>query len=109
MWSGRNGDGGTATGKAIPTRRTNLSTPMPQHHDPFRQHPQPRPKEKEEKEPPSARGTIRGVPAMLPQEVEPTAELQAALMETPFEEPPIVEPTPFEEPRVDEFGTGHGV
>lgn len=101
-------------GRAIATRRTNLSTPMPKHHDPFRQPPPPKegpkPEESEVQEPTLARGTNKGTPAVLSQHVEPTAELQGAI-ETSFENPPadVEVPTPFEEPRVDEFGTGVGV
>ncbi|KAI0763816.1 hypothetical protein BD413DRAFT_580328 [Trametes elegans] len=88
--------------KAIPTRRTNMATPLPKHHDPFKK------AEKGETEPAPAKGTVNGPPAELPQEAEQgtRADIQEAL-ETPFEEPP--EPTPFEEPKVDEFGTGQGV
>ena len=64
-----------------------MSTPMPKHFDPFQKPPQAKEvQEKSELESPSARGTIKGVPTMLKQEVEPTAELLAAI-DTPFEEP----------------------
>ncbi|EIW58731.1 uncharacterized protein TRAVEDRAFT_168464 [Trametes versicolor FP-101664 SS1] len=92
--------------KAIPTRRTNVSTPMPKSFDPFK-------KEKEgkvEQEPPSRKSTVKGVPIELAQESEVDAGRRADILEaleTPFEEPP--EPTPFEEPKIDEFGTGVGV
>ncbi|PIL24996.1 hypothetical protein GSI_12884 [Ganoderma sinense ZZ0214-1] len=106
--------------KSIPTRRTNMSTPMPRHHNPFRQTPPSqvaegtREQEGNEKErerdglPPSARGTIKGPPIGLKEESELRAGLNEAL-ENPFEEPKDTDTTPFEEPRVDEFGTGHGV
>ena len=101
-------------GKAIPTRRTNMSTPMPKSHDPFRGQAQSQAasradlKEKEEREPSSAKGTIRGAPAIARKEAEPATELQSAI-ETPFGEPAESESPPFEEPKVDEFGTGFGV
>ncbi len=99
------------TGKAIPTRRTNMSTPMPKSQDPFRGQPQSQEAsrtnlEREEREPASAKGTMRGAPAILRKGAEPAAELLSAI-ETPFEEP--AESTPFEEPKVDEFGTGIGI
>ncbi|OSD03080.1 hypothetical protein PYCCODRAFT_1451939 [Trametes coccinea BRFM310] len=93
--------------KAVPTRRTNMSTPMPRAHDPFRKASKPR-AEPEPEAKQAEGGTVKKAPVSLTQEAaaDPSADLKDAL-ETPFEEPP--EPTPFEEPRVDEFGTGHGV
>ncbi len=113
-------NGDRCTGKSIPTRRTNVSTPMPRHHDPFRQKQPPplteRTREQEDGErererervPPSAPGTIKGPPMGLnfKEEAELAAVLNDAL-ENPFEEPK--DTTLFEEPKVDEFGTGHGV
>lgn len=84
-----------------------MSTPMPKHHDPYRPPSQVREREKEETEPASAKGTMRGAPAILKQSVEPTTELQAAMMDTPFEEPP--DSAPFEDPKQDIFGIGYGV
>ncbi|KAI0820835.1 hypothetical protein BC628DRAFT_828080 [Trametes gibbosa] len=88
--------------KAIPTRKTNMSTPMPKSFDPFK-------KAAEKDAVQVSGGTVRGVPTRLATEtsdVVSRADIQEAL-DTPFEEPP--EPTPFEEPKVDEFGTGIGV
>ena len=62
--------------------------------------------ERAEMEPPSAKGTIRGIPVPLKQEREQAEKLKDAI-DTPFEDPQ--DATPFEEPKVDEFGTGHGV
>ena len=103
-----------STGKAIPTRRTNVSTPMPKHHNPFKSSSLEKEEEKKgekdvEKESVSARGTIRGTPEVERKNTyeKPTAaELQDAIG-TAFEEPS--DTTPFEEPKIDEFGTGHGV
>ncbi|KAI1796618.1 hypothetical protein LXA43DRAFT_566809 [Ganoderma leucocontextum] len=103
--------------KSIPTRRTNVSTPMPKHYDPFRPKQPPQMAEKtraqegrdsmeNEREPPSARGTLRGPPVGLKEDTELAAGMNEAL-ETPFEEPK--DTTLFEEPKVDEFGTGSGV
>ncbi|KAI0675507.1 hypothetical protein C8Q78DRAFT_964006 [Trametes maxima] len=83
--------------KAIPTRRTNMSTPMPKSVDPFKN------TEKSGKNATSAQDTV-ATTGNLAQELG--ADIQAAL-DTPFEEPS--ESPPFEEPKVDEFGTGHGV
>ncbi|KAI0629259.1 hypothetical protein C8Q77DRAFT_1142972 [Trametes polyzona] len=87
--------------KAIPTRKTNTSTPMPRNVDPFK-----RDADKAEAGPPSADRTAGGVVQEVLVHVTPMRAVQDAL-ETPFEEPK--ELTPFEEPKVDEFGTGHGV
>ena len=94
-----------------------MSTPMPRHHDPFRRTPSTQVSEKvtgnedkereREKEPTSARGTIKGAPTVLKQETELAADKLKEALDTPFEEPK--EPASFEEPKVDEFGTGHGI
>ncbi|KAI0331441.1 hypothetical protein GY45DRAFT_1322238 [Cubamyces sp. BRFM 1775] len=88
--------------KAIPTRRTYMSTPMPKSVDPFKK------AEDADPEPNAARGTgaAKEASVAVEEDVDPSADIRDAL-ETPFEEPP--EPASFEEPKVDEFGTGHGV
>ncbi|KAH9888846.1 hypothetical protein C8Q73DRAFT_708399 [Cubamyces lactineus] len=89
--------------KAIPTRRTYMSTPMPKSVDPFN-----KTAEKVDPEPSADRGAVKGASASVAVEqgADPSADIRDAL-ETPFEEPP--EPASFEEPKIDEFGTGHGV
>ncbi|KAI9064106.1 hypothetical protein FKP32DRAFT_1611229 [Trametes sanguinea] len=91
----------------IPTRRTNMSTPMPRNHDPFKKPSKPR-AEPEQGAKQAESGTGKKAPVALTQEAaaDPSADLKDAL-EAPFEEPP--EPASFEEPKIDEFGTGHGV
>ncbi|CDO73267.1 hypothetical protein BN946_scf185008.g29 [Trametes cinnabarina] len=90
--------------KAIPTRRTNMSTPTPRIHDPFKEPTKPETGAVPVQVPQTG-GTVKRAPVALTQEAaaDPSADLKDAL-ETPFEEPP--EPGPFEEPKVDEFGTG---
>ncbi|KAI8996546.1 hypothetical protein BD414DRAFT_478352 [Trametes punicea] len=87
--------------KAIPTRRTNMSTPVPKTQDPFKK------VAKAEPEPSSAEsGTVKKGRVTMTQGTDPSADVRDALG-TPLEEPP--ESSPFEEPKIDEFGTGHGV
>ncbi|KAH9852147.1 hypothetical protein C2E23DRAFT_779749 [Lenzites betulinus] len=89
--------------KAIPTRKTNMSTPMPKSVDPFKK------AAEKDSTPAGGTGTVKRAPPKLATETSdagPRADILEA-MDTPFEEPP--EPAAFEEPKVDEFGTGIGV
>ncbi|KAI0653398.1 hypothetical protein C8Q70DRAFT_927746 [Cubamyces menziesii] len=79
--------------KAIPTRRTYMSTPMPKSVDPGAE---------------AAKGASASVAVVVEQGADPSADIRDAL-ETPFEEPPEPASASFEEPKVDEFGTGHGI
>ncbi|KAH9935903.1 uncharacterized protein BXZ73DRAFT_89397 [Epithele typhae] len=94
--------------KSIATRKTNVSTPIPRHHNPFQGKVE---EDKKESSPPEGGGTLKNIPASLRQAQE---AMRMTEDPTTADTPPetgreVGEDTPFEEPRVDEFGTGQGI